>query len=497
MKLSLAWKWVIASLIIESFMLSLLLIKNVNQLENNLSEQTIIRLNEQKILLQSALIAPIVQMDYATIDAILKETKAISTIDYLIVIDNKNNCISSIGWDNCNNLPILEDNPFSKKALEDGRFDTKIPITLASQTLGEVYLGLSTKFFIQAREEMITRSIIIALIELFLSVFLLIMVSKWIIKNLVQLTHTANAIALGDYIQRIELSDSKETFELEKSFNLMTNNIQTNIQKLEISYIKQKKLTDKLKSQLEKNHEQDLLLKHQTRMAILGEMLNNIAHQWRQPLNAITIHLSGLKLKNELHLIKDEDINETANSVMKYANYLSNTIDDFRNFIQENQKKEYFDVKKSFTKALDIVNASLNNNSITLNIINNKEELFVNGIINELTQVFINILNNAKDILVEKELEYKLIEVSFYKENSKIIVTIQDNAGGIEKNIIDKIFDPYFTTKHESQGTGIGLYMSSKIIHEHFLGEIIVRNEEIKIDNNIYQGAKFYIILES
>lgn len=141
MKLSLAWKWVIASLIIESFMLSLLLIKNVNQLENNLSEQTIIRLNEQKILLQSALIAPIVQMDYATIDAILKETKAISTIDYLIVIDNKNNCISSIGWDNCNNLPILEDNPFSKKALEDGRFDTKIPITLASQTLGEVYLG--------------------------------------------------------------------------------------------------------------------------------------------------------------------------------------------------------------------------------------------------------------------------------------------------------------------------------------------------------------------
>lgn len=226
-------------------------------------------------------------------------------------------------------------------------------------------------------------------------------------------------------------------------------------------------------------------------------MLNNIAHQWRQPLNAITIHLSGLKLKNELHLIKDEDINETANSVMKYANYLSNTIDDFRNFIQENQKKEYFDVKKSFTKALDIVNASLNNNSITLNIINNKEELFVNGIINELTQVFINILNNAKDILVEKELEYKLIEVSFYKENSKIIVTIQDNAGGIEENIIDKIFDPYFTTKHESQGTGIGLYMSSKIIHEHFLGEIIVRNEEIKIDNNIYQGAKFYIILES
>ncbi|RXK07580.1 HAMP domain-containing sensor histidine kinase [Halarcobacter ebronensis] len=495
MRISLAWKWVIASLLIESLMLTLLVIKNVIQLENNLSTQTHIRLNEQKILLQSALAAPIVQMDYATIDAILKETKAISTIDYLIVVDNNNNCISSLGWINCDVLPKIELDPFSSTSLEDERFDTNIPITLASQTLGKVYLGLSTKFYIQAKKEMIVRSIIIAMIELILSAILLITVSKWIIKNLVKLTHTANAIALGDYSQRIDLGDSNETFELQNSFNLMATNIEKNIKDLKLSNKKEKELFKKLKSQLEKNYEQDLLLKHQTRMAVIGEMLNNIAHQWRQPLNAITVQLSSLKLKNELKMIEERDINETANSVIKYANYLSKTIDDFRNFMKDNPEKEHFKVLDSFNKAIDIVSASLKNHYITLNIIESKEELFVDGIMNELTQVFINIINNAKDILNEKNLDEKVIEVTFYKEDSQIFITLQDNAGGVQEDIIDKIFDPYFTTKHKSQGTGIGLYMSTKIIHEHFLGEIIVKNEDIEYNNHNYKGAKFYIIL--
>ncbi|QDF29350.1 sensor histidine kinase [Halarcobacter anaerophilus] len=495
MKISLAWKWVIASLLIESLMLTLMVIKNVDQLKNNLSTQTYIRLDEQKILLQSALVAPIAQMDYATIDAILKETKAISTIDYMVVVDNQNNCISSVGWSDCKNLPTVEFDPFSENSLEDERFDTSIPITLFSQTLGKVYLGLSTKFYIQAKEEMIIRSIIIALIELLLSAFLLITVSKWIIKNLVKLTHTANAIALGDYSQRIDLGDSKETLQLQESFNLMAINIEKNIENLKLSNEKEKKLFEKLKSQLEKNYEQDLLLKHQTRMAIIGEMLNNIAHQWRQPLNAITIQLSSLKLKKELDLLEDKDISDTADSVMKYANYLSNTIDDFRNFMKVNPQKEHFSIQNCFNKAVEIVSASLKNNDINLDITKSKGELFIDGIMNELTQVFINILNNSKDILNEKNIEHKVIQISFYKQNDKLIITIQDNAGGVEESIIDKVFDPYFTTKHKSQGTGIGLYMSSKIIHEHFSGEIIVKNEDIEYEKRVYKGAKFYIIL--
>ncbi|WP_419769575.1 MAG: ATP-binding protein [Candidatus Marinarcus sp.] len=496
MRLSLSWKWVIASLFIESLMLTLMVIKNVNQLETNLSTQTNIRLREQEILLKSALVAPLVQMDYATIDAILKETKKIQTIDYLAVIDNQNNCVTTVGWDDCSNLPQKEADPFSKNSLEDGRFDTNIPITLFSQSLGKVYLGLSTKFYIQAKKEMIIRSIIIALIELLLSAFFLITVSKWIIKNLVQLTHSADAIAHGDYSQRINLGDSKETFELQKSFNLMAKNIEKNIIDLKYLNKKEKNLSQKLKSQVEKNHEQDILLKHQSRMAIIGEMLNNIAHQWRQPLNAITVQMSSLKLKKELNLLEDKEIEKTSDSVIKYATYLSNTIDDFRDYIKDHStKKEYFSIETALNKSLDIVLASLKNHYITLNITPSEDELFLHGVINELAQVFINILNNAKDILNENHIDQKVIEVKFFKENSKITITIQDNGGGIHKDIIDKIFDPYFTTKHKSQGTGIGLYMSSKIIREHFSGQIVVKNENIEFNNKMYTGAKFFIIL--
>ncbi|WP_320034388.1 HAMP domain-containing sensor histidine kinase [Halarcobacter sp.] len=495
MRISLSYKWVIASLLIESLMLTLMVIKNVDQLEDNLSVQTHIRLDEQKILLQSALVAPIVQMDYATIDAILKETKKISTIEYLAVVDSRNNCISSVGWEDCKNLPSPEKNPFSSESLEDERFDTSIPIALSSQNLGKAYLGLSTRFYVQAKEEMIIRSIIIAMVELILSAFLLITVSKWIIKNLVKLTHTADAIAHGDYSQRIDLGDSKETFELQNSFNLMAENIEKNIDSLKLSNKKEKKLFEKLKSQLEKNNEQAQLIKQQTRMAVIGEMLNNIAHQWRQPLNAITVQLSSLKLKNELNIVEENDISDTADSVIKYAKYLSNTIDDFRNFMKSNPRKENFSIKESFQKAVDIVSASLKNNYINLKLEDTEDDFFIDGIKNELTQVFINLLNNSKDILSENNIKQKVIEVKFYKDNEDIIITIQDNAGGINESIIDKIFDPYFTTKHKSQGTGIGLYMSTKIINEHFNGEIIVKNDDIVFENNSYKGAKFFIVL--
>ena len=496
MRLSLSWKWVIASLLIESLMLTLMVIKNVNQLEINLSAQTNVRLDEQKILLKSALVAPLVQMDYATINAILNETKNILTIDYLAVVDNQNNCISTVGLKDCLKLPEKELNPFSKESLEDERFDTNIPITLFSESLGKIYLGLSTKFYVQAKKEMITRSIIIAIMELILSAILLITVSKWIIKNLVKLTHSADAIARGDYSQRINLGNSKETIELQESFNLMARNIEKSILDLKHLNQKEKELFEELKSQVKINHEQDILLKHQSRMVIIGEMLNNIAHQWRQPLSAITVQMSGLKLRKELGLIEDEEIENTADSVMKYANYLSNTIDDFRDYVKDyNSKKEYFNIETSLNKALDIVSASLENNFITLNIEHSENELLVDGVINELTQVFINILNNSKDILNENNIQEKLIEIKFLKENNKITITIQDNAGGVKEDIIHKIFDPYFTTKYNNQGTGIGLYMSAKIIHEHFLGQIIVKNENIEFNNKTYKGAKFFIIL--
>ena len=186
----------------------------------------------------------------------------------------------------------------------------------------------------------------------------------------------ANAIAYGDYSKRIALDDSKETSELQTSFNIMANNIQENIQNLEVSYKEQKLLSDKLQSQLLKNQEQTQFIKQQSRMAALGEMLANISHQWRQPLNAITVHVSSLKLKNELHMIKESDINETVDSVINYANYLSNTIDDFRNFLSNDSIKEDFSIQKSFDKAMNITSINLTNQQIVINILPSEELIF-------------------------------------------------------------------------------------------------------------------------
>lgn len=495
MKRSLAWKWVVASLLIESFMLSVMVFKNVAQLQENLSTQTYIRLNEQKVLLQSALSAPLAQMDYATIEAILKETKEIPNIDYLVVEDSQKNFIASVGRDQQTPLPKIELNPFDEASLADKRYDTSIPITLYSQKLGEVYLGLSTDFYIQARDEMITRSIAIAIVELVLSAILLIAISQWITKNLVRLTYVANTIADGNYSKRLNLGDTKEAIELENAFNKMISNIQHNIQDLQNSYDEQKNLSLQLRDQLETNHKQHLLLEQQSRMAALGEMLANIAHQWRQPLNAITINISSLKLKNDLGVMDENDITNTSESVIKYATYLSHTIDDFRNFIKNDRVKEPFSVQYSFEKAKDIVFATLSDYHITLDVIASDNDYKVDGMLNELTQVFINLLNNAKDILIEKRTIHRIIQVKFYQDQQNVYVTIHDNGGGIKEAVINKVFDPYFTTKHKSQGTGLGLYMSAKTIHEHFMGEIFIHNELLHHDNGEDMGARFYILL--
>ena len=164
--------------------------------------------------------------------------------------------------------------------------------------------------------------------------------------------------------------------------------------------------------------------------------------------------------------------------------------------IKNDSVKENFSIQKCFNHANDIVALNLSNQEIKIDILKG-DELFINGITNELTQVFINILNNAKDVLLEKEISPKFIQVKFYKEDEKIYITIQDNGGGVEESIIDKVFDPYFTTKHQTQGTGIGLYMCSRIIHEHFNGEIFVQNEEIIYENQAYKGAKFYIVIQN
>ncbi len=234
-----------------------------------------------------------------------------------------------------------------------------------------------------------------------------------------------------------------------------------------------------------KYEEHQLKMLNQTRMTALGEMLSNIAHQWRQPLSIITSVASSVSLKQELKMLKEVDLEKEMSSIMDSANYLSNIIESFRNFIRNDKEFKAVSIKKSVDDVVQILDTTIKSNHI--NIINNieKNDIVIGMISGELEQVLINIINNANEIFIERNIQDKNIILDLKVEKETITITLEDNAGGIPDDVINKIFDAYFTTKHKSQGTGLGLYMSYRIVTESLKGNLFVKNTD--------KGAKFFI----
>ena len=235
------------------------------------------------------------------------------------------------------------------------------------------------------------------------------------------------------------------------------------------------------------------ILNHQSKMAAMGEMLENIAHQWRQPLSLISTAATGAKLKKDFKQLSDEEFYDTMNIINNSAQHLSNTIDDFRNFFNQDKQITTFDINVPIEKVLYLVSSKLKNREIT--IIKNSEKINISGLSNEFIQVLLNIINNTLDAFKEHDYKNKFIFIDAYKKDHKLILKIKDNAGGIKEDIITRIFEPYFTTKHKSQGTGIGLYMSTEIIKKHMNGNLSVSNKEYIYNDIKCKGAEFIIEL--
>ncbi len=238
----------------------------------------------------------------------------------------------------------------------------------------------------------------------------------------------------------------------------------------------------------------DRLLFQQSKMASMGEMIGNIAHQWRQPLSVISTCASGIKFEKEFNEIKDDRLYEALDLIVENTQYLSKTIDDFRNFFKADKQIEDFCVNDSILKVLKLLKSSIQNHNIDVEICFDGE-LIINGYPNEFLQVLINILNNSKDALLNQDKNTRFISIKTYIANKNCVVEVSDNGGGIDETIISKIFDPYFTTKHKSQGTGIGLYMSHQIVIEHMKGNISAKNIEIIKNKKVYKGCSFIISL--
>ena len=245
----------------------------------------------------------------------------------------------------------------------------------------------------------------------------------------------------------------------------------------------------KQKEQEKLLEEKEQFIFHQSKMAAMGEMLENIAHQWRQPLSTISTAATASLVEKEVGISTEETDIERYILINDSAQHLSKTIDDFRSFFKPDKEKKDFYLNNVIEKSLKILGSKFKNRNIHL--IKNIDNLKMNGYENELVQVVMNILNNARDALENKEDNQRFIFVDISSQNENVIIKIKDSGGGIPKDIINKVFEPYFTTKHQSQGTGIGLYMSEEIVTKHLNGLITVKNVDYNYENNKLSGAEF------
>jgi signal transduction histidine kinase len=242
-------------------------------------------------------------------------------------------------------------------------------------------------------------------------------------------------------------------------------------------------LEERVREEVQQNREKDYFLILKSRQAAMGEMINNIAHQWRQPLFALELFVRDVKVCHDMGQFTGEYLDTFVGKAIRAIRQMSQTIDDFMNFLKPNKVKVSFKPQEVVEKALSFMEWGPRRPAIIFDA-EGTDDIVITGYPNEYTQVLLNIFQNARDVLAEREIAAPRVHIRVFREGERTVVTIADNAGGIADEVIAKVFDPYFTTK-EGKGTGIGLYMSQMIIERNMGGTLSVRNSG--------KGAEFRI----
>jgi signal transduction histidine kinase len=360
----------------------------------------------------------------------------------------------------------------------------------SDQKLGTIELYTTDKFVNLELDAFIKQSIIeVFILTMVLIVILFVSVKSYLLNPLYDIIDNIKDIDEdGIPTNSIPNTGYKELRYLSDTMNSMIDVIKDSKDRLKRL---NDDLEDRIESKIEELRKKEQLLIQQSKLATLGEMIGNIAHQWRQPLNA-------LSLKKELmiddyyeKLLTDAVIEKFDVEVDNLLQHMSKTIDDFRNFFIPSKEKVDFELIKSIGEILNIVNAQLDNHDIKLIIKNHyKSDITLNGYPNEFKQVIVNIITNAKDAIIKRQEQKEIIDgvvvIDLYKNDEQIKIDISDNGGGIPEDIIHRVFEPYFTTKFQTQGTGLGLYMSKTIIETNMKGALSVKNGD--------DGAVFSIV---
>lgn len=288
------------------------------------------------------------------------------------------------------------------------------------------------------------------------------------------------------YLQSRSAIEASENFELELRFvqsegSPLWVNLQASLQHDDVlwitfSDITKRKLAEEAFKQLnDELRAKDEILLLQSRHAAMGEMIANISHQWRQPLNILGMQLQQLQLFYDMGQFNKELLEKNVAGSMEIIKHMSNTIDYFRNYFKPESEKSEFKVQESINSSLSLLEGSLKNPLIDVEVIV-KNDPVIYGFPNEFVQVLLNIINNARDAFIERNVSNPKVNIKIFREDRSVVITVADNAGGIHEDIINKVFDPYFTTKGPQQGTGVGLFMSKAIIENNMCGRITARN---------------------
>ncbi|MFA6193093.1 MAG: HAMP domain-containing sensor histidine kinase [Sulfurimonas sp.] len=323
-------------------------------------------------------------------------------------------------------------------------------ITHDDEIIGDVTIYVTKKYFeayLLSQRVFYFGSGIILLIFVILALYLIL--DFFVLSPIDSISKTVKAVAKGDFTQKAEVIHNDEIGELAQGFNNMMQSVQ----------------------------EKEEMMLAQSRHAAMGEMISMIAHQWRQPIAAIAMGANNMLLDIELEELEPKSVKEGATLILEQAIHLSKTIDDFKNFFRPNKQRETVLVNDVLEETLIIIEKSLENHNIVVKR-NYGSKTPVSLFSRELLQVFINIIKNAKEALLGANIENPVISITTREDEEQVYISICDNGKGIDKAIIAKIYEPYFSTKDEKTGTGLGLYMSKIIVEKHLLGSLRAENIE-------------------
>lgn len=466
--------------------------------------------------LAAASITPIITENYVTLQLLVNDLKKFEDGVHYVYIITAQGEIAAHSFrtafprdllkldrpDMNSNTPLIQPLQIEQELLED------ISVAIDHGNFGRVHIGISKELI-----EGVQRKVVLESTPFIAAILLLGSAGAWwfagrITRPVAELVSGVRSVGEGTLGAVIISRSNDEIGELARAFNRMVVDLQTrraarmqeeielNLQArmMEIEVAEHQKareelafkqqqleelnnsLENRVNSALDELRLKDRIMLAQGRQAAMGEMINNIAHQWRQPLNNLGLIVQSIKADYDYNSLTAEKMTEDVEKIMNTIMFMSQTINDFSSFFSDDKVKTTFHVSQALTKVIAMIEASISKQGVHIVVEERNSPVAINGYYNEYKQVLLNLLNNARQALLDSKADRPAITVSIFRENDQAVIQVRDNAGGIPETIIGQVFDPYFTTKEHGKGTGIGLYMSKTIIEEHFCGVITVSN---------------------